>query len=115
MTRVANSRCREYVERRQPFLGSNLFAEWREERCYVVYSWGKHWPLYIWDAETERWFGNREKYSVSTNRHSSQACPHNAEITWLSQPEMIVLRDKGVAGLVRAKIEKSVAATRVAA
>ena len=76
--RVSNTNCDEYVERRKEFKGSNLFGEWKEirstgEQMYVVYSYGYHWPLYVYADSIGRWFSNRGKYSSSSSKHSSQA------------------------------------------
>ena len=73
--RIANRNARDYTWSRQEFKGSNLFAEWVNEFLYVVYSYGKHWPLFIYDDRIGKWIGNHDKYSRSTSRHWSQAHP----------------------------------------
>lgn len=73
MSRTTNRQARRYVERRQPFRGSNCFGE-RVGDGYVVYSYGRHWPLYIWLPDGG-WYENSSSYSVSTSRHRSQLRP----------------------------------------
>lgn len=36
---------------------------------YVVYSYGYHWPLAVYDRGTCTWYVNEDKYSVTTSRH----------------------------------------------
>jgi len=39
-----------------------------------VYSYGKHWPLFIW--ENGVWYENEDRASVSTSKHRTQLHPH---------------------------------------
>lgn len=84
--KIPNKQAREYVQELKPFTASNIFAEWitvkyREEdrwkdrRIYVVFSYGKHWPLFVYDGQAEVWFENTERHSSTTSRHRSQAHP----------------------------------------
>lgn len=72
--RTANNNCRQYVMSLTLFKGSNLFSEIRG-RLYIVYSYGKHWPLFVHDGRTGIWYENNERFSRSTGRHHSQAHP----------------------------------------
>ena len=68
---------------------------------YVVYSYGSHFPMYIWDEVTQRWYGNRDKYSITTTRHQRHACPgysyhDNPSIQWLDTDKMIAIARHGV-------------------
>jgi len=75
--KIANYQARGYVEEHRPFIANNIFAEWTDDDSrYVVYSYGKHWPLFIWDAQTQRWYANVSKYSVTTSKHRSTTHPH---------------------------------------
>ena len=86
--KIANREARDYVRSRKEFRGSNLFAEWvtvsytdehdqwQERDVYVVYSYGKHWPLFVFDDLAGVWFENMDSYSVTTSKHRSQAHPH---------------------------------------
>ncbi len=75
MKRVSNRGCGKYVAERTPFQGSNLFAN-DHPSLYVVYSYGLHFPMYVYDKDVGQWFGNSDKYSQSTSRQQSQAYPH---------------------------------------
>lgn len=73
--RVVNRDAREYVQKRVCFKGSNTFAEvcGNNGIFYVVYSYGYHFPMYVWDGSV--WLENSDKYSRSTSRHQSQLHP----------------------------------------
>jgi hypothetical protein len=83
--KVSNKNCRSLVEAKQPFMGSNLYAEQRGG-SYVVFSYGEHYPMIICKPDpvsgVERWFFNSSKYSSSTSRHLTHARPdiYNNEI-----------------------------------
>ena len=65
--RVANKDARKCVQQRKPFRGNNTFGICVDNR-YVVYSYGAHWPLFVYDGG--RWFANSDRYS-RTVIHSS--------------------------------------------
>lgn len=71
---TTGQRCRIYVQERLPFHNSNRQLFGRNERgLYVVYSYGEHWPLFIYDGA--QWLENKERASVTTSKHRSQAHP----------------------------------------
>jgi len=80
MKRVANKDARIRVQNRKEFEGSNTLAEWRSttysprDSRYIVYSYGHHWPLFIW--ENGVWYENEDRASVSTSKHRTQLHPH---------------------------------------
>lgn len=47
-----------------------------DHRLYVVYSYGPHWPLFIHDRNTQRWYENEDRYGRTTSKHRSQCHPH---------------------------------------
>lgn len=105
--KIANYQASSHTRNKQPFMGSNLFAEWRTGKDgharYVVFSYGNHWPLYIWDATTEQWYGNLSHFSRSTMRHRTQAKPDNitsADIIPMHVHDMIKIVDAGVPGII---------------
>lgn len=84
--KVSNIKCKELVNKRKEFTGNNLFAEKENDRCYVVYSYGYHFPIYAY-IDLKGWFGNSDKYSATTSKHQSQARP-DSEITYVSTEEL---------------------------
>jgi len=105
MPRISNCNCRSYVEKCQPFVASHLWGEWLNGR-YVVFSYGQHWPLFIYEQATDTWYANPEKFSRSTSRHYSQANPstYNPEIkpTLLTVQDMKAVMYGGSVGLIEA-------------
>ena len=73
MDRVANKDCRNLVEKRQEFDGSNLYAR-KIGKLYVVYSYGEHYPMFLFRKGW--WYENIDGSSVSTSRQRSQARPN---------------------------------------
>ena len=84
--KISNSKCRELVNERKEFTGNNLFAKRKGDHCYVVYSYGYHFPIYVF-IDGKGWFGNNTKRSVTTAKHKSQARP-DSEITYVSTEEL---------------------------
>lgn len=96
--RVANADARRYVQNREEFKGSNTHAEWRGHilpHRYVVYSYGEHWPLFIY--EDGKWYENADKYSRTTSKHRSQLHPL-CETEKRSGEDMKLIANLGVAG-----------------
>lgn len=74
--KTTNARCRPLVQARLPFKANHIFAKWIGD-LYVVYSYGLHWPLFVWHGSHEngRWYENEDGYSRTTSKHRSQAHP----------------------------------------
>ena len=76
--RIANKNAQDCVRLLVPFQGSNLFGEYDDSdegsnTPYVVYSYGYHFPMFIYLNNI--WYENSDKYSVSTSKHQSQSHP----------------------------------------
>lgn len=101
--RVSNNNAIDKVDNLEEFQGSNTFGKWHswnegEQRLYVVYSYGHHFPMYIYDDKQNKWIGNKDKYSRSTTRHQSQLRPSNIEL-WVDTEEMhSIVREQGLVG-----------------
>lgn len=72
--KIANGEAGAYVENRIPFKGSNLEGKTLDNGDYVVLSYG-YYPLWYFNMENREWFGNADKYSVSTSKQMSQSRP----------------------------------------
>lgn len=92
--RVANRDASKYVNELKEFKGSynryadaSIFAEnkvsFDDEELYVVYSYGYHFPMYIYDRQAGIWVGSKDKYSSSTSKHQSQCRPSEPIECWL--------------------------------
>lgn len=92
--KLANRDVRKAVESLCVFTSStgSLFSKIDEEgRRYVVYSYGAHWPLFVYDMNSGEWYENVDKYGVTTSRHLSSARPNSDCIIELSRGEMLSL------------------------
>ena len=107
---VTLAEVRKYVQNRENFGTStgHLFAHTYghgdpKHKRYVVYSYGSHWPLFVYDYGTKRWFENSDKYSVTTSKHRTKAHPH-CETTELPREQMTVLADHGYRALATVRM-----------
>ena len=77
MPRISNREVKEYVNKRQQFITNNgtITSAISATGMYVVYSYGRHFPMYAFDADKNQWYGNSDKYSCTTTRHQSYAQP----------------------------------------
>ena len=74
--RIANRDSSYFVVRREIFKANHIFSENHgDNRFYVVYSYGHHFPLWVYDREKSQWYENKDKYSVTTSKHKSQSRP----------------------------------------
>ena len=71
--KIANRNASQYVQNKEVFRGSNMYAEY-EGKMYIVYSYGDHFPMYVFHRG--RWYRNTDKYSVTTSIHQSHAMPY---------------------------------------
>jgi hypothetical protein len=119
--KIANRDAREFVVKQHPFEGSNLFAEFfcpdtkdstEGQNGYVVYSYGKHFPMYICLHLGGRdiWFANEDKYSRSTTRHQSQARPvwDGSAMHWLSTEWMLRIVRGGYRSIAQQRVVQGV-------
>ena len=52
-----------------------VFGKWWGDQVYVVYSYGYHFPMYVYDTATGKWYGNSDKYGVTTSKHQGKYRP----------------------------------------
>jgi len=79
-----------------------MFAEWRDnDSRYVVYSYGKHFPMYIWTEGS--WYGNADKFSRTTNKHQAQ-CRPLTDVKYLSNNLMHILDVGGLTKLAKYRL-----------
>jgi hypothetical protein len=70
--KISNIRARGFVQDRLPFKANNLFAVNKNNK-YIVYSYGTHFPLFMYSNGT--WYENQDKYSVTTSKQKTQSHP----------------------------------------
>ena len=98
--RVANKDIGTHIDKLEIVEGSNIFTEnsgklpdnpKTDDNHYIVYSYGWHFPMYIYCRQADLWYGNSDKYSVSTSKHQAQARPTRPIDSWLSTDEMKIM------------------------
>ena len=78
--RTSNRGAGKLVRDRRLFKGSNIFSEYRDG-VYAVYSYGYHFPMYVWVDAEEKWYGNCDRYSITTTIHQSRCHPYT-DVDW---------------------------------
>jgi len=118
--RVNNSDIRHHVDRLHDFETNNKtvygikdeaivgsMSELVAPRVYVVYSYGYHFPMYVYDFETGLWLGNSDKYSRTTSSHQTKARPSQGIYQWFSTEELKIIIDHGYINRVTDKLERA--------
>ena len=91
--RVATGKCRKLVQNREVFKTSGaVYSEYKGER-YVVYSYGEHFPMFIYDP-VDGWFQNSDRFSKTTSKQHGQ-CHPLVETTKLDTTGMKLLASGG--------------------
>ena len=85
MPKLANNQVRDAVDKRQLFTNTNdtVHSDFTSPELYVVYSYGSHYPMYVYDNIARQWFGNETRSTPTTERHKTQARP-DGDIRWVS-------------------------------
>lgn len=102
---VPNKNADAYTTNREPFKGSNTWGEWLTKSLYVVYSYGRHFPLFVWDNDVQMWFANADKYSRSTSKHRAQLRPNTDKLECMNTQQIRSLVSAG--GVKEWTIEKA--------
>lgn len=110
--KVDMKRARECVREKIAFRGNNVFARWEATQhggpcdLYVVYSYGEHWPLYVYEQMTGVWYRNTEKSSPTTSRHSTQLHPGVPCVDIEKNEDMTSLAVGGVVYMIEAREDR---------
>lgn len=101
---IANRNASDYTRAKREFKANNIFAEWTADNTrYIVYSYGPHWPLYIYDSTTDQWYANFSHYGRTTTKHFTQSRPSNltsADMIPLHVDDMIKVAAGGITGII---------------
>lgn len=112
--RCSNSEVRRFIEYRDTFETNNktMFGEWRRvengdspKDVYAVYSYGYHFPMYIYDDQAGVWIGNKDKYSRTTTTHQNKARPTAHIEHWFDTETCKKIVSSGLAGIVARRME----------
>jgi len=110
--KISNNKARQYVKDCKEFKANNLWSEWVHDEAtdtknarYIVYSYDRHWPLFIYEVRVDAWFENASKYGTTTSKHRTQSHPligsdEKLTITLLHVEDMIRVANNGAVGLI---------------
>lgn len=102
--RITNRNASDYTRAKREFKANNIFAEWTPDGTrYVVYSYGPHWPLYIYDSTTDQWYANFSHYGRTTiSKHFTQSRPGVSmeDMIPLHVDDMIKVAAGGITGII---------------
>lgn len=111
IVKTTNRDCRRYVTNCVAFDNSNgqLYGRRTSTGLYIVYSYGPHWPLYIYCPETDQWFENEDRASVTTSHHRTYARPLGYDTQSRSCSWMREASGKGLAFILLSQCDKEAA------
>ena len=72
---------------------------------YVVYSYGEHFPMYVYNYDAGVWLGNSDKYSRTTSKHQSISRPSQGIHEWYSTIELRRIVDYGYIQIITKRLE----------
>lgn len=81
------------------------FTEKDTPRVYAIYSYGNHFPMYVYDEESGQWLGNSDKYSRTTTSHQSKYRPSEVA-KWFGTAELKAIVDCGLVGYITYRMEE---------
>jgi len=103
--KTTNTKSSIYTTKKEEFKANNLFAEWTNG-VYVVYSYGRHFPMFLYNPVKDKWFENKDKYSISTSKQQNQARPSYADTNLMSTTFMQMEIKYGFSSAKNVTIEK---------
>jgi len=114
--RCSNSDVSRFIEYRDAFETNNktMFGQWHHTaeyngdehlNVYAVYSYGYHFPMYVWDDQAQVWIGNKDKYSRTTTTHQNKARPSAPIMHWFDTETVKRIAYVGLAKVVANRME----------
>ena len=80
----------ETIEIQQTKKNSGYYIK-NTEHLYIVYSYGEHFPMYVYDDSVGMWFDNEDRYSPTTAKHQTLARPDTDDMTALPPTALLDL------------------------
>lgn len=107
-----NRDAREFVSARAPFINKSktMYGVWIDpinfpNPHYVVYSYGDHFPMYVWVESEKRWYGNSDRYSQTTTAHQSYARPRDGVAAYFTTDQLkAMIANRPAMQLVRTRV-----------
>jgi hypothetical protein len=78
--RLTNPETKEYVKRRENFIGSHIYGEdlGGLGKMYVAYSYGEQFPAYLW--YNNKWYHNSDNYILDDGTVNEPTNQHKADM-----------------------------------
>lgn len=78
--RITNPMAKEFVKKRQNFIGSHIFGEdlGKLGKMYVAYSYGEQHPVYLYF--NEKWYHNYEDYLLDDGSKNKATIQHKKDM-----------------------------------
>jgi hypothetical protein len=101
--------CVELARKKEPFTFNNVYSIARAGKAnvmqpptYTVYSYGGHYPMYVYDYEACQWYGNADKSTNTTQRHKKRFEPYSVA-QWVNTD---TLKSISIGGIVNATAQR---------
>lgn len=78
-------------------------------KTYTVYSYGNHYPMYVYDRTVDRWYGNSDKSTRTTNRHKKAIKPSDGVHQYVDTYRLKAIAFHGIVHTVTNRMEESYA------
>lgn len=115
MARISNSDVSREVQGKRPFVTNNKTMEGKWQtyttldgqvgRTYAVFSYGNHFPMYVYDQQAGVWVGNKDKYSRTTTNHQNKARPREQIDFWFETEMIRKVVWNGLAPIIASRME----------
>ena len=103
--------CVALARKKEPFTFNNVYALYREANAlriepstYTVYSYGSHYPLYVYDYEACQWYGNKDKSTPTTNKHMKRFEPYSVA-QWVDTDTITRIATSGIVNATAQRME----------
>jgi hypothetical protein len=101
--------CVELVRKKEEFVFTNMYSAYRagdESRppTYAVYSYGLHYPMYVYDYEACQWYGNADKSTPTTQRHKNLVKPYSVA-QWVDTDTLKQISVNGLVNITARRME----------
>lgn len=78
-------------------------------KTYTVYSYGEHYPMYVYDRTVDRWYGNGDRSTQTTNRHKKLLEPCDGVHQYVDTHRLKSIAYNGIIQTVANRMEESYA------
>lgn len=105
--------CVELARKKEPFEFNNVFALARLNHpeyppSYTVFSYGLHYPMYVYDYEACQWFGNKDKSTPTTEKHKRKFKPYSVA-HWVDTKTLKAIAARGLVVTTARRMEEAYA------